>query len=186
MGARICFSWDGRSWRVHPAMRLADQLCAELGNVCATKGKASPKHLARHLTTIALTLREVRLGALLVVSASEDTIARLIRNRQANISPVEALYSSLFVGRPLCKLSPQLVCNAAALDGAVVIDGNGIVRGIGCIFETKRVRTTAEGARTRAALFASKDGVALKISQDGEMSIFSNGKNKGTIFSPVW
>lgn len=186
MGARICFSWDGRSWRVYPAMRLADQLCAELNDVCASEGKASPKHLARHLTTIALTLREDRLGALLVVSASEDTIARLIRNRQANISPVEALYSSLFVGRPLCNLSPQLVCNAAALDGAVVVDGSGIIRGIGCIFETKRVRTAAEGARTRAALFASKGGVALKISQDGEMSIFSNGKNKGTIFSPVW
>jgi DNA integrity scanning protein DisA with diadenylate cyclase activity len=78
------------------------------------------------------------------------------------------------------------VCNAAALDGAVVIDGNGIVRGIGCIFGTGRVRTAAEGARTRAALFASKDGLALKISQDGEMSIFSNGNNKATIFSPVW
>ena len=26
MGARICFSWDTASWRVYPAMRLADQL----------------------------------------------------------------------------------------------------------------------------------------------------------------
>ena len=186
MGARICFSWDGGSWRVYPAVRLADQLCAKLGSVCTGKGKARPKHLARHITTIALTLREDRLGALLVVSASEDTISRLIRSRQGNLSQVEALYSRLFVGRPLCDLSPQLVCNAAALDGAVVIDGNGVVRGIGCIFESGRMRTAAEGARTRAAVFASKDGVALKISQDGEISIFSNGKNKATIFSPVW
>jgi DisA bacterial checkpoint controller nucleotide-binding len=186
MGARICFSWDGGSWRVYPAMRLADQLRAELRSVCTGRRKTLPEHLARHITTTALTLREDRLGALLVVSSSEDMIARLIRNRQANVSLVEALYSRLFVGRPLCDLSPQLVCNAAALDGAVVVDGNGIVRGIGCIFETKRVRTAAEGARTRAALFASKDGVALKISQDGEMSLFSNGKNQGTMFSPVW
>jgi len=171
---------------VYPAMRLADQLYAQLTRVCTGKGKALARHLARHITTIALTLREDRLGALLVVSSSEETIARLIRNRQANVSPVEALYSRLFVDRPLCDLSPQLVCNAAALDGAVVIDRNGIVRGIGCIFETERVRTAAEGARTRAALFASKDGVALKISQDGEMSIFSNSKTKATIFSPVW
>jgi hypothetical protein len=185
MGARICFSWDGGSWRVYPALRLADQLGAELGRVCSGKRKALLKHLARHITTIALTLREDRLGALLVVSSSEDTISRLIRNAQANLSPVEALYSRLFVGRHLCSLSPQLVCNAAALDGAVVIDGNGIVRGIGCIFETKRVRTAAEGARTRAALSASKDGVALKISQDGEMSLFTKGKNKATIFPAV-
>jgi len=78
------------------------------------------------------------------------------------------------------------VCNAAALDGAVVIDGDGIVRGIGCIFETQGVQTAAEGARTRAAMFASKDGLALKLSQDGEMSIFSNSENQATIFSPVW
>src|SRR6266849_6367632 len=110
-------------------------------------------------------------------------IGRLTRNRQANVSPVEALYTRLFVGRPLCSLSPQLVCNAAALDGAVVIDSKGIIRGIGCIFETKPARTPAEGARTRAASFASKNGVALKISQDGEISILSNGINKATIFS---
>jgi DisA bacterial checkpoint controller nucleotide-binding len=186
MGARICFAWDAASWRVYPATRLANQLSAELTRICTGKGKALAKHLARHITTIALTLREDRLGALLVVSSSEEMIGRLLRNKQASVSPVEALYSRLFVGRPLCKLSPQLVCNAAALDGAVVIDGNGIVRGIGCIFETQGVRTAAEGARTRAALFASKDGVALKISQDGEMSIFSNSKNQATIFSPVW
>ena len=110
-----------------------------------------------------------------------------ILSRQANISPVEALYSRLFVGRQLYDLSPRLVCTAAAIDGAVVIDGNGIVRGIGCIFETGRMRTAADGTLTRAAVFGSKDGVALKISQDGEMShLHSNGKNRASIFSPVW
>lgn len=185
MGARVCFSWDAAGWRVYPAMRLADQLLAQLSPLCAGKGDALAKHLAVHLTTMALTLRDDRLGALLVVSSSEDMIGRLIHNRQQNVSPVEALYSSLFVGRPLCSLSPQLACNAAALDGAVVIDRKGIVRGIGCIFETKRVKTSAEGARTRAAMFASNGGVALKISQDGEMSVFSNGNDAATIFSPV-
>jgi DNA integrity scanning protein DisA with diadenylate cyclase activity len=167
-------------------MRLVEDLSAELLRVCTGKGGPLTKHLAQHITTIALTLRDDRLGALIVVSSSESMIGRLIRNRQESLSPVEALYSRLFVGRPLCNLSPQLVRNAATLDGAVVIDGNGIVRGIGCIFEMRQVRTEAEGARTRAALFASKGGVALKVSQDGEMSIFSNGKSKATVFSSVW
>jgi DNA integrity scanning protein DisA with diadenylate cyclase activity len=166
-------------------MRLADQLFDELRNVCAGNRRALAKHLARHITTTALTLREDRLGALLVVSGSEEMIARLIRNRRTNLSPVEALYSRLFVGRPLCSLSPKLVCNAAALDGAIVVDEKGIVRGIGCVFETKPVRTIAEGARTRAALFASTNGIALKISHDGEMAIYRDGKNKAIIFSPV-
>jgi hypothetical protein len=186
MGARICFSWDASSWRLYPAHGLADQLRALLTKVCTGKVKVLPGHLAQHMTTMALTLRDDRLGALLVVSSSEEMIERLIRSRQANLSPVEALYSRLFVGRHLCDLSPQLACNAAALDGAVVIDQNGIVRGIGCIFETGRRRTAAEGARTRAALFGSRDGVALKISQDGEMSVFSNGKHEASMFAPVW
>lgn len=167
-------------------MRLADQLFGHLTRARGRKGKRFQRHLAQHMTTIALTLREDRLGGLLVVSSSEDMIARLIRNSQASASPIEALYSRLFVGRPLCYLSPKLVCNAAALDGAVVIDANGIVRGIGCIFQTGRTRTAAEGARTRAALFASGNGVSLKISQDGEMSLFSDGKSLASIFSPVW
>jgi hypothetical protein len=186
MGARICFAWDSSSWRLYPAQRLADHLGALLTPVCAGKGKALPGHLAQHMTTMALTLREDRPGALLVVSSSEEMIERLIRSRQGSLSPVEALYSRLFVGRRLCDLSPQLVCNAAALDGAVVIDQNGIVRGIGCIFETGRRRTVAEGARTRAAVFGSKDGVALKISQDGEISIYSSGKNEANMFAPIW
>jgi hypothetical protein len=186
MGGRICFSWDAASWRLYPAKRLADELDIQLASICTGKGKGLAKHLARHITTIALTLRDDRLGALFVVLSSEEMIQRLIRNRQEDASPVETLYSRLFVGRPLCKLSQQLVCNAAALDGAIVIDGNGIVRGIGCIFETAQVQTAAEGARTRAALFASKDGVALKISQDGEISLFANGQSQLTAFSPVW
>jgi hypothetical protein len=186
MGARICFSWDAASWRLYPAHGLAEQLRALLTKVCTGKEKVLPVHLAQHMTTMALTLREDRLGALLVVSSSEQMVERLIRSRQANLSPVEELYSRLFVGRRLCDLSPQLACNAAALDGAVVIDQNGIVRGIGCIFETGRRRTAAEGARTRAALFGSKEGVALKISQDGEMSVFNNGKHEASMFAPVW
>jgi hypothetical protein len=87
MGARICFSWDAASWRIYPAMRLSNQLCAELTRVCTDKDKTLPRHLARHITTIALTLRNERLGALLVVSSSEEMIGRLIHNRQAAISP---------------------------------------------------------------------------------------------------
>ena len=173
------------SWRRYPAQRLADELRDRLTQVCAGNRRALPGHLAQHMTTIAHTLREEGLGALLVVSASEEMIDRLNRNRQADASPVEALYSRLFVGRKLCDISPQLMCNAAALDGAVVLDGNGVIRGVACIFETGRRRSAAEGARTRAAIFASKDGVALKISQDGEMSIFTNGKCQTSVFTPI-
>ena len=75
--------------------------------------------------------------------------------------------------------------NAAALDGAVVVDGKGKIREIGCIFPTGRARIVGEGARTRAAAFASKSGIALKVSQDGEISVFKSGKSLLNVFAPV-
>lgn len=56
----------------------------------------------------------------------------------------------------------------------------------GCIVETGRRRTAAEGARTGAAPFASKNGVTLKIGQDSEMSVYSNGESHSKFLSPVW
>ena len=97
MGARICFSWEAGSWRLYPGKRLADELRARLTLLCTENGKALPAHLAQHLALMALALREGRLGALLVVSSSEEMIKRLNRNRQSNLSPVEALHSRLFV-----------------------------------------------------------------------------------------
>lgn len=56
----------------------------------------------------------------------------------------------------------------------------------GCIVETGRRRTSAEGARTGAAPFASRNRVTLKISQDSEMSVYSNGESHSKFVSPVW
>lgn len=186
MGARICFSWDASGWRVYPAKRLFDQLLTHLSRVCDNKSDDWRKHLAHHITIIALSLREDRLGGLIIVASNENAITDLTGNMQANSSEVEKLYSQLFVGRQLCEVSPRLACNVTALDGAVVIDGKGIIRGVGCILQTGKFRTAAEGARTRAALFASKTGAALKISQDGEISLFSKGKSRCSFFSPIW
>jgi DNA integrity scanning protein DisA with diadenylate cyclase activity len=96
------------------------------------------------------------------------------------------MYSQLFCGRKFVTIAPQLVCNAAGLDGAIVVDPAGIVRGIGCIFTASGVQKTTEGARTKAALFASKVGVALKLSQDGEVSLYRDSNLKFTGFSPTW
>jgi hypothetical protein len=70
MGARICFAWDAAGWRMYPAMRLSTLLCGELTRVCTGKGKELPRHLARHITTMALTLRDDRLGAILALNTT--------------------------------------------------------------------------------------------------------------------
>jgi len=80
MGARICFAWDATSGRINPAIRLSHQLHAELMRVYTGNHKMLPRYLARYRTTMALTLRDDRFGALMVVSSSEEMIRRLLHN----------------------------------------------------------------------------------------------------------
>ena len=186
MGARMLFSWDGTGWRLYPAFALATQLLDELRLICPQSSEAHRRRLSDHLVTTALSLRDDRLGALFVVGKSDHAVSALTKSKQSKPPPVEALYSRLFLGKKLTAIAPQLMCNAAGLDGAVVVDSAGVVRGIGCIFTASGVRRTTEGARTKAALFASKFGVAVKLSQDGEVSIFRDSKPTLVGFSPTW
>jgi len=43
---------------------------------------------------------------------------------------------------------------------------------------TKSSGAAEQGARTRAAYAASREGVALKISADGDISFFRSGKKQ--------
>ena len=82
MGARICFSWDAASWRLYPAQRSCRSITRPVDEgLHRERERYYPRHLAQHMTTMALTLREDRLGALLVVSSSEEMIERLIRKQ---------------------------------------------------------------------------------------------------------
>jgi DNA integrity scanning protein DisA with diadenylate cyclase activity len=185
MGARMLFSWDGATWRLYPGRTLATRLFEELRLLSSRYSELHWKALANHLTITVLTLREEGLGALFVVTGSEDAVKTLTKGKRYNQSSVEFLYSQLFQGRNVLSISPQLLCNAAGLDGAVVIDTAGTVRGIGCIFSAIGRRTPTEGARTKAALFGSKCGIALKLSQDGEIGLYSQSESIYAAFSPI-
>jgi hypothetical protein len=70
----------------------------------------------------------------------------------------------------------MLLSNVASLDGALVIDCSGTVQGIGRLFRSRGRRFEGEGARSRAAGFASEFGIVLKVSQDGEIDLYSEGR----------
>lgn len=79
----------------------------------------------------------------------------------------------------------SLVRNAAMIDGAVFLDSRGIVLDAACIaVEPTQARREAlgvtrwpshAGARTTAARNISVHGVAIKVSEDGPISVFLKG-----------
>ncbi|WP_240907329.1 hypothetical protein [Paludisphaera rhizosphaerae] len=91
----------------------------------------------------------------------------------------------LAAGRSLLTMDPSVVEALASLDGALAVDGEGRLLAFGAILRHDvpasgagpRVpsRDVAEGARTTAAMVASRFGPVLKISEDGVVSCFLDG-----------
>lgn len=63
-------------------------------------------------------------------------------------------------------------------DGATVIRPTGEIEAYGCMVETGQARVSGvKGTGETAASILAKNGIAIKISQDGTIKVFLNGKN---------
>jgi hypothetical protein len=150
--------------------------------------------LARALFQAAMNLAECRQGALfVVVSDPEAAFGRLIAPHDRLGSEVEAPPPELSPRDPLAKralhylargrdavgLDPAVLEALASLDGALVTDRDGRLLAFGAILRhdasDRPGPTPAEGARTTAALVASRFGPVLKVSEDGIVSCFLGG-----------
>lgn len=88
-------------------------------------------------------------------------------------------------GVPVTELDGAVLESLAGLDGALATDAEGRLLAFGAILrhdalslagpESAFPSAAAEGARTTAALVASRFGPVLKISEDGIVSCFLNG-----------
>lgn len=73
-----------------------------------------------------------------------------------------------------------ILVELSALDGAVVLENQGRVLAYGAVLKTTGRSGASEGSRTKAALSASKYGVAVKVSSDGDISFY---QDRATFFS---
>ena len=75
-------------------------------------------------------------------------------------------------------LPRAIAAELASLDGAVVLDNGGRILAYGAVLDPKkkgRLRGT-EGSRTKAAIGASNYGLAIKISSDGDITVYHDGE----------
>jgi hypothetical protein len=151
--------------------------------------------LARALFQAAVNLAEARHGALFVVV--DDPIAAtgrliaphdLLSGEIPPTAPAELVPSDplarralhyLARGRSAVELDPPVLEALASLDGALATDRGGRLLAFGAILRHDAAElpglTAAEGARTTAALVASRYGPVLKVSEDGVVSCFLDG-----------
>lgn len=142
--------------------------------------------LAERLFTVALNLAESRRGALFVVLDREE----------GSLGPAEHLLAAGdllddAVSEPATKgqihyllrrkfaleLEPNVLQSIAQVDGGIVMDREGRLLAFGAILRTGgELAAALDGGRTTAALHASRFGLALKISEDGFVSLYRDGQ----------
>jgi DNA integrity scanning protein DisA with diadenylate cyclase activity len=71
----------------------------------------------------------------------------------------------------------------AGLDGAIVLSNSGELLAYGAVLRPRRSGRIRghEGSRTKAAVGASLYGLAVKVSVDGDITVFSKGKEFLTV-----
>lgn len=138
--------------------------------------------VVRSIYRAALDVAFRRSGALFLVLRSKNDLRRVVRpgdaigdkRRPKQDKAFDEVLDEFFV-----QSAPRsVVSELAALDGAVVLANSGRVLAYGAVLDPRRkgrVRA-AEGSRTKAAIGASNYGLAVKISSDGDITVYVKGR----------
>jgi len=177
-GAEV-FSYHGAEWHLLNLKAKFELWARSVGN----------QDLALRLFQIALDLADARDGALFVVLRDPaEAVPQLVApgdrldvrdhaDAPASTTPSRREILHLLQGRSATDLDPSVLSTLASLDGAIVVDREGHLLAAGAILrhppsEELEQGGIIEGARTTAALAASRFGPVLKISEDGVITFY--------------
>lgn len=135
--------------------------------------------LVSHVYRAALDISFRCSGGLFVILRNRGNLRKIVRAGDAVDDPVRATADSAFdeaVGRAVIPRS--VLVELASLDGAVVLNNSGNILAYGAVLRPRRTGrlSGSEGSRTKAAIGASHYGLALKVSSDGDMTVYHKGK----------
>jgi hypothetical protein len=148
--------------------------------------------LALRLFQTALDLADAREGALFVVVRDATSFMSMVAAGDRLDVPLALSAGGVAVpsrrdllhlleGRTATDLDATVLAALASLDGATVFDRNGRLLAAGAILRLAPIDdladvTALEGARTTAAHAASRFGPVLKVSEDGIITYFDQGR----------
>lgn len=133
-----------------------------------------------------LNLAFERKGALFVIIKSKQNLKCIVSDHAKEYQANPFLRKSLKGMNITTHSEKQIITSASSIDGALILDSLGNVLDVACMIakanEEQMKKLSIDnpqvfpGARTTAAWNASLFGIAIKISADGQIIVFSEGK----------
>lgn len=162
------------SWQVWNHAENVAVLRRAIQGTCP--GSRRSEEIAHSIYAAALDLSFQRRGALFVVLPGSEKLSALIEEEQKPDHPgrhvSDRSLDMSVVGQDVARIPREVLCDLAALDGAVIVDPQGKCLAYAAIIKlTPEGRRANRGARTQATREASLHGVALMVSADGGIEI---------------
>jgi len=145
--------------------------------------------LASRLFQVALDMAEDRRGGLFVVLDDAEIASHLLQPEDLLSSRTaipegkdgssRRAFHYLVQNKRVLDVAPSVVESLAHIDGAVVLDSRANLLAFGAIIQPRSGTPDSlpvEGGRTTAAMLASRFGKALKISEDGVVCFYEDGR----------
>lgn len=120
-----------------------------------------------------------RSGALFIVLRNRKNLDMIVREGDAindlTREDVDAAFDETIDIRGIDR---AVLVELSSLDGAVVLDNSATLLAYGAVLEPKKKGQLrgSEGSRTKAAIGASFCGLAVKVSSDGDITVYHEGK----------
>ncbi len=179
-GGTLRFSYRFGTWQYWNHSHLVD-LIKNSARVQRVPRNIIPR-VANALYRAALDVSFRRTGGLFVILRNRQRIDQLVRAPDrvghSDRPVLNAEFDDALPGSRIQSMPRSVVVELAALDGALVLNNHGEVLAYGAILNPKRrgKADAEEGSRTKAAIGASNYGLAVKVSSDGDITLFVGGK----------
>jgi hypothetical protein len=138
--------------------------------------------VVRAVYRAALDVSFRRSGGLFVLLRRRQSLRKIVRRGDA-IDDVERDVLDTAFDRAITPVKVQsmprsVLAELASLDGAVVLGNKGDLLAYGAILEPKKKGRIAgtEGSRSKAAIGASNYGLSIKVSSDGDITVYAAGE----------
>lgn len=179
-GGRLTLTYRFGRWQYWNHAHIVDLIrnAARVQNVPTGKVLG----VVRAIYRAALDVAFRRSGALFLILRSRNDLRKVVRSGDAigdaRRPGLDKAFDAVLDEFSVQSGSRAVVAELAALDGAVVLANSGRVLAYGAVLDPRRkgrVRA-AEGSRTKAAIGASNYGLAVKISSDGDITVYAKGR----------